>query len=194
MNKRVYLLIFVGIAAIVSFIFDREIALWATSLRVVWLTPIVSFITYLGSFIYVIYLIISIFLWLQKKREFIMPLWLGLLLAAGLTYIIKIIVARPRPEAIGIVALVTSATVYSFPSGHSSTSFAALPVLDKAYPKFKTFWFIFVALVALSRLYLGMHYLSDIIVGATLGYLVTEHMLKLKDKKLFKRLDFFVKG
>lgn len=178
---------------IISLIFDKSIVLFVTSLRLPLLDTIFKGITYLGSFIFVLFFISSLFLWCEKKREWILPFWLGLGLAAFLTYALKMLILRPRPEAIGVVALVTSTTLYSFPSGHASTAFSALPVMDKEYPKLKYLWIAIVVLVALSRLYLGMHYLSDIIVGAVLGYYCGYFMVKLKNRKWFKKINIFTK-
>lgn len=193
MNKKHFLLIGALALFIVSLIFDKAIVLFITSLRIPVLDIIFKAFTYAGSTIFIFFFISSLFLWHEKKREWILPFWLSLGLAAFLTYIIKLIVLRPRPEAIGVVALVTSLTVYSFPSGHASTAFSALPVMDKEYPRLKYAWITIAALIALSRLYLGMHFLSDIIAGATLGYYSGYLMVRLKDRKWFKKINIFAK-
>ena len=178
---------------IVSLIFDKSIVLFVTSFRLPFLDLVFKGITYLGSFIFVLFFISSLFLWHEKKREWILPFWFGLGLAAFLTFVIKMMILRPRPEVIGVIALVTSTTLYSFPSGHSSTAFSALPVMDIGFPKLKYLWIIIAVLVALSRLYLGMHYLSDIIAGAVLGYYCGYLMIKLKNRKWFKKINLFTK-
>ena len=72
---------------------------------------------------------------------------------------------RERPD----VALSSSLTS-SFPSGHAAAVFSSLAVLDKEFPKFKWFWVCFSVLVVFSRLYLGMHYLTDVVTGIMIGY------------------------
>ncbi len=58
---------------------------------------------------------------------------------------------------------------FSFPSGHTMTAFAVTVAFSQFYPSFE-FGLIFCALcIAVSRILLGMHFLSDVVVGATLG-------------------------
>lgn len=72
---------------------------------------------------------------------------------------------RERPEY-----FLVEPSSSSFPSGHSTFIFAVLPFLSNAYPKLTWLWFLFAIIIAFSRLYLGMHYLSDVIFGAMLGF------------------------
>jgi membrane-associated phospholipid phosphatase len=90
----------------------------------------------------------------------------------GLTYLIKHIVKRPRPfiQNINIVP-VYRASGTSFPSGHTSSSFATATALSMAYPKWYVIApaFLWAGSVSYSRMYLGEHYPSDIAAGAVLG-------------------------
>lgn len=61
---------------------------------------------------------------------------------------------------------------YSFPSGHAATSFALASILVYFDKKRKYLYFITAFLIVYSRIYLGVHYFFDIIVGALLGYLI----------------------
>lgn len=58
---------------------------------------------------------------------------------------------------------------YSFPSNHALNNFAAAAFFSMLYKKYKTILYIAATLVALSRVYLGLHYPSDIIAGAAIG-------------------------
>ncbi len=81
---------------------------------------------------------------------------------------VKLLVRRPRPELPGLPALTSTPTQLSFPSAHASTSFAgarAYTRLGLPAPPLYTL----AALLAASRLYLGVHYPSDILAGALLG-------------------------
>lgn len=130
------------------------------------------------SGIFVIPLVIFAVFALIKWR--LKGLWVILILGAaiGLTdsmsfYGIKSLVARPRPyhilDNVNVLKEWGYSSSFSFPSSHSANSFAIVTVLGWFYPK-TTFVLIPAALlVALSRVYGGVHYPSDVIGGAILG-------------------------
>lgn len=81
---------------------------------------------------------------------------------------LKLVVRRVRPQLSGLPPLTSTPTRYSFPSAHSSTSFAAALAFSRAGLPAVPLYGLAKAL-ALSRLYLGVHYPSDIVAGALLG-------------------------
>jgi undecaprenyl-diphosphatase len=62
-----------------------------------------------------------------------------------------------------------ASTTHSFPSGHALSSFACATVLGIYLPRWRPFFFGLAALIALSRVYNGMHYPTDVLAGALLG-------------------------
>lgn len=89
-----------------------------------------------------------------------------------LDYLIKIIVRRPRPFIVDLhLTPVYRPGEYSFPSGHTSSSFGTMVALSRAYPK----WYVIAPAllwstsIGYSRLYLGVHNPSDVLAGAALG-------------------------
>lgn len=76
-------------------------------------------------------------------------------------------VRDPEPEP-----LTTTALQVGFPSGHAATSFAGATVLALALPRAALPLFALAALVAASRIYVGVHYPGDVLVGALLGVAV----------------------
>ena len=97
-------------------------------------------------------------------------LLIGVIVGNG---IIKNVVARPRPyDAIeGIESVVSHLSDYSFPSGHTVASFEAATALAMNRTKWAIPAYVGAVLVAVSRLFLFVHYPTDVICGALLGVL-----------------------
>ena len=90
----------------------------------------------------------------------------------GVNQAIKFAVRRRRPELDGLPPLTPVVTRLSFPSAHATTSFAAA----RAYAGLAPAWALYAAAAAfaVSRPYLGVHYPSDVVVGALLGTATAE--------------------
>ena len=98
---------------------------------------------------------------------------LGAVAAAGiLVTVLKELFDRGRPPVAGIEAVGVIPDSASFPSGHSATAFAAAVAVGLFYPKLRRPLLMLAAVVALSRVYLGVHYASDVLVGSLLGVLL----------------------
>ena len=78
---------------------------------------------------------------------------------------------RPRPpdDADPVSSLIDLPTSASFPSGHASTAFAAAVALSVLVPRWRVPALALAAVVAFSRVYLGVHFWLDVIAGALLG-------------------------
>jgi undecaprenyl-diphosphatase len=88
--------------------------------------------------------------------------------AIGLNYGIKLIVKRPRPVLKGLPPLGGAPSSLSFPSAHSTSSFAVATAMTRIDRR-AAIAFVPAVAVAAGRPYLGMHYPSDVVVGVVLG-------------------------
>ena len=88
--------------------------------------------------------------------------------AIGLNYVVKAIVKRPRPVLEGLPPLGGAPSSLSFPSAHATSSFAVATAMTRVEP-WGALAFVLALALALGRPYLGMHYPSDVVVGALLG-------------------------
>ncbi|MGL4875433.1 MAG: phosphatase PAP2 family protein, partial [Clostridium sp.] len=96
---------------------------------------------------------------------------------------------RPRPCWIdsSVNLLISIPTDFSFPSGHSMCSFAAATVLYSMNKKIGIASLILAFLIAFSRLYLFVHYPSDVLVGSIIGILLGIISVKILNKIYNKR-------
>ena len=93
--------------------------------------------------------------------------------ASALSMMLKGIFERSRPpEATGIDALVGVPATPSFPSGHAMTAFAAAGAVAVLAPRLRWPVLALAAIIAFSRVYLGVHFWLDVLAGAALGLLV----------------------
>ena len=97
---------------------------------------------------------------------------------------LKPLVARPRPCWIrpDVPMLVAVPHDFSFPSGHTVSSFAAAESIRYANRKLGIGAYILAVIIAFSRLYLYVHFPSDVIVGALIGFMCGYFIPKLFNK------------
>lgn len=150
------------------------------------LNPIMIFFTTLGN-LGLIWLIISFLLLISKKYRKIGILTLSVLIVNTLLGegILKHIIERPRPFITypDLNIIISKPTSFSMPSGHTSASFAAAFMLSYCFKKYRVYFYSLASLIALSRIYLLVHYPSDVLSGILLGFL---SFLIVKKLYLFK--------
>ncbi len=125
-------------------------------------------ITQLGSWIFFTILIITLFIYGKKKYA----LLLASILLFGTFFIVnplKLLIGRPRPtlQFFNYVG----ATNSSMPSGHafSSCAVSSYAILHNPSIQKKIVYYTYAILVSISRVYFGVHWPSDVVVGAILG-------------------------
>ena len=156
---------------------EQEMLLWIqNNIRNDVLTPVMVGITTLGNG-GAVWLLFSIGLLFHKKTR---QVGILSLCALGMSFIInnvmlKNLVARSRPCDVinGLNCLIQRPKDFSFPSGHTGSSFASGVVLFLGLPKKYSFLFLILAgLIGFSRLYVGVHYPSDVFGGAVIGIVI----------------------
>ena len=176
----------------ISLYFDNILIKYVSFLRNGILDSFFLVITLVSSEIIIFFVLTSLFLWSEKKRRWIFPLWMSLGISVIVAFILKVTVQRPRPFQLGIVSLLPrlqeasfSTWNFSFPSFQSMLPFCAIPILSEQFPRLKKFWIAFAVLVAFSRVYFGLHFVSDVISGGLIGYLIGVIVLKGEKENKF---------
>ena len=109
---------------------------------------------------------------------FLLIFFIYIFIVGLVTQIIKHLVGRPRPnhtnfdESFGFNFLTFDSSFHSFPSGHSSTIFIVCFVLTAVIPRLRIFFYFLASLIALSRVVVGAHFLTDVIAGGLLALIV----------------------
>lgn len=171
---------------------DGAILLWIQEhVRQEFLSPVVKFITHLGDAGWCWILLAAILLIVKKTRK------IGLVTAVSLlgsyvvnNLILKNLVARVRPyEAVdGLQRIIEAQSDFSFPSGHSASSFAAAVVIFMLCPKkYGVPALVLAFLIALSRLYVGVHYPTDVLTGVISGTVIAVIVCTVYKKKFAQK-------
>jgi membrane-associated phospholipid phosphatase len=147
--------------------------------QVPWLTKVLNAVSLLGHPVWFWVLIgsVAIYLWLHHRRRLVAFLLTSTLGGSIINTAVKIAINRPRPT-FADPAAITYQEGKSFPSGHAMSSTIAygalllifLPLIPRRYRKWAVGGYIFLeAMIGLSRLGLGVHYISDVAAGYLLG-------------------------
>ncbi len=166
--------------------FDSTVYNFIISFKSNSLNNIFKFITFFGSSIPLISICIISFLFIKNKK---IPMYISinLIVTAIFNLLLKNIIRRNRPVGYRLV----EETGFSFPSGHSMASMAfygliiylVFKYVKNKYAKIAlcTFLSILIASIGISRIYLGVHYASDVLAGfmISLSYLTLfTHLIK----------------
>lgn len=161
-----------------------------------------GFFSFLDYYIFFWILILIIWGFFIKKKHFsfLKILFFGILISYLFSNILlKNIIQRQRPsfkistntqntkDYLNLVTIEKNPRDFSFPSSHSSVAFTAAFILSFFYKK-KTYLFYSLALlIALSRIYFGVHFLFDIMFGALIGYYIGFFSINFFNKNEIKR-------
>jgi len=178
-QRIVIVLVISFVFLLASYLVDNRVVDFVESIKTPFFNFLFGWISLVLSLLFVLLIMTSLFMWEENKKDWIIPLWFSAVSSFVITYIIKFLVARDRPlDPMMIFGLPD----YSFPSAHAAVSFAAVAILDEEYPTLKWFWLLFAVMIGISRIYLQVHYLSDVLAGAILGYSIGLTVIYLKKK------------
>jgi len=151
-----------------------------------WSSPVLDhvlpWLTYLGShFALILFIILS---WIiTKQRKVLRRLVLLYAIQSAVIYGLKFLIQRQRPFLFLEMASKLSKGPGeildpSFPSAHAAFSFMMATLLALWFPRYRIIFFIAAGFIGWTRIYLGVHYPTDVIAGALLGYGITRIFLQ----------------
>ena len=159
--------------------YDRALMIWLHGKHIKILDHIMPFITDADNWVLPILFLIAILGFKGGKRG---KIALSLLIISlSITdsicaQILKPFFERIRPSHIaieGVNLLVSKGGKWSMPSNHASNMFSLAVILTYFYDRFKVPLFSLATLIAISRVYVGVHYPADVVVGAFIGYSIS---------------------
>jgi undecaprenyl-diphosphatase len=142
------------------------------------LDHVLPWLTYLGShYAFVLFIILS---WaITRQRKVLRYLVLLYAIQSAAIYSLKFLIQRQRPFLFLEMASKLSKGPGeildpSFPSAHAAFSFMMATLLAAWFPRYWIIFFIIAGFIGWTRIYLGVHYPTDVIVGAIIGYGITK--------------------
>jgi undecaprenyl-diphosphatase len=153
---------------------DRQIDRWVVHHRTEPFDTLFVWLSRAGSS-GLVWVVISIVVGIVWRRYALFGMTLLTVLVADTSnYLLKDVFDRQRPSARYAEPdpLLHPPSSHSFPSGHAATSFACATVIGASVPKLRVPLYVLAALIAWSRVYVGVHYPADVLAGALYGLAV----------------------
>ncbi|MGC8680339.1 MAG: phosphatase PAP2 family protein [Candidatus Micrarchaeia archaeon] len=163
--------------------YNISINLWAFEAMKQLASPTLNIImVYLASSFFVILPLIVIFMLLKRDNRVYALIAFGII-AFVISELIKYIVKEPRPCNVSQLSWINNVSCessFSFPSNHASVLTGVIPFLNK-YRILQILYIIWLILVLFGRVYLGVHYLTDVIAGIILSIIVSAAVYNYKE-------------
>ncbi len=191
-----YIFFFIVVTASIMLSTKKDAFLFVNGAYHSFLDFFFSVITFMGDGIFITVLALIMFLFRFKRLA--LGLVSSYLLSGLIVQIIKRLTNFPRPAVFfkdpSIIHVVYSTTLHqqnSFPSGHSTSAFAAAVIISLYLGKksVAAIVFIFACLVAYSRVYLGQHFVEDVLAGSLVGVTTGTFCYWIQEKLLAKSYE-----
>lgn len=144
----------------------------------------------------------------DKQKQAAMAVAISILVMEVISnLVVKELFARPRPfnfdwsqfawaGQFNFPEIISRPDSFSFPSGHATSAFAGAFALNRYDKKWGVFAYLFAAVMAFSRVYLHVHYCTDVLAGAVcglvyglIGYLIVKYTYKFFNEKIFHPIE-----
>jgi undecaprenyl-diphosphatase len=130
-----------------------------------------------------VWIVVAVGLWFFGKRREAMLLVIGLAISSLITIPLKLFIPRPRPfHLMSEARMLTPEGGHSFPSGHSKNVFLAATVLRNKNTALSIFLYALAFTIAYSRIYVGVHWATDVAAGSLIGLAVGQLVLNMQGK------------
>ena len=161
------------------------------------MTLLMKSFSYIGNTISVIIMCIALILFSKTRWKYGVVTSIGVIISCIINNILKVLFARERPNIIQLV----KETNYSFPSGHAMINMTlyillAILIYNNIKNKKSKYILIFVCIlipiiIGISRVYLGVHYITDVIAGWIAGLLIAviTYQIYIKTKNKEKQYE-----
>lgn len=160
---------------------DEKIFLAVHGLQKPSLDPLFAWPTHFGSLRVALVIILILVLWKKREKWFLRYFEAAapVIITSSAVHLLKLFFKRDRPfvslaEPPQVIHILFSTPgSYSFPSGHAATAFSTALVLTTCFGVPPVLSYGIAALVGITRLYVGVHYPSDVVIGALAGLTIT---------------------
>ncbi|MFH1229284.1 MAG: phosphatase PAP2 family protein [Candidatus Aenigmatarchaeota archaeon] len=168
-------------------VFDKQLFFLIQGLYTPYGETVFNAITYMGSSAFWVFMII--FFWLKGKRKVSVQLVCAFIIDTVSLLALKYFFLRPRPfEMFQLENMMDVNLGPSFPSGHTQRAFSGAFILSHHYKKYSLLFYALAFMVSISRIYLGLHFPLDTLIGAINGIIIGAVSLAIPLKGLGKRL------
>ena len=167
---------------------DQQLLTWLRAFHAPWLDVVLSIVTISGIMggLWQLFALIGLTRarWRAAAWRTLLTVWVALAVVDGVA---KPLLNRTRPSAASAPTrtLARVASTASFPSGHATSAIAGALAVSRMWPAGRVVWWTLAVLIAYSRVYIGAHYVSDVIGGAILGALIAMWVLGGRHRATF---------